>query len=43
MLVVVIQDKQIFLFVRKIYDVVIDEKKLLKGCFFVNREYGNVS
>lgn len=38
MLVVVIQDKQIFLFVRKIYDVVIDEKKLLKGRFFVNRD-----
>lgn len=43
MLVVVIQDKQIFFFVRKIYDVVIDEKKLLKGFFFVNRENGNVS
>lgn len=43
MLVVVIQDKQIFLFVRKIYDVVIDEKKLLKGRFVVNRENGNVS
>lgn len=43
MLVVVIQDKQIFLFVRKIYDVVIDEKKLLKVFFFVNRENGNVS
>lgn len=43
MLAVVIQDKQTLLFVRKIYDVVIDEKKSLKGRFFVNRENGNVS
>lgn len=43
MLAVVIYDKQTLLFVRKIYDVVIDEKKSLKGCLFVNRENGNVS
>lgn len=43
MLAVVIQDKQTLLFVRKIYDVVIDEKKSLKGLLFVNRENGNVS
>lgn len=43
MLAVVIQDKQTLLFVRKIYDVVIDEKKSLKGRLFVNRENGNVS
>lgn len=43
MLAVVIQDKQTLLFVRKIYDVVIDEKKSLKGRLVVNRENGNVS